>query len=208
MTQSLNPHNAFIGQVMLFAGNFTPAGWEPCDGKQLPIKDYAALFSIIGSYYGGDGRTHFALPDLRCAVPVHAPWRLGDGRRSAAAEWPCVQLTEQQLPPHTHSAKFKGEQAQVTGTVGITAKKAPGQGTLVNDAFLGEGSGTGGAAYIYVPGPSTAPSVRLSGGSFSAQTTPQGTVQVEPAGKSAPVVLPHIAMTWCICVQGLYPSRA
>ena len=60
----------FIGVVKLFTGNYAPAGWHFCDGSLLPIQQYAALFSIIGTTYGGDGRTNFALPDLRGRVPV------------------------------------------------------------------------------------------------------------------------------------------
>lgn len=61
-----------IGVVKLFAGNFAPVGWHFCDGSLLPIQQYAALYSLIGNYYGGDGRTNFALPDLRGRVPVGA----------------------------------------------------------------------------------------------------------------------------------------
>ncbi|HAE13956.1 MAG: tail fiber protein [Chitinophagales bacterium] len=59
-----------LGEVRLFAGSFAPRGWAFCDGQILNISEYSALFSIIGTYYGGDGRTTFALPDLRGAVPV------------------------------------------------------------------------------------------------------------------------------------------
>jgi microcystin-dependent protein len=61
---------AMLGEVKLFAGNFAPDGWFLCDGQLLPIAQYTALFSILGTTYGGDGRTTFALPDLRAAVPM------------------------------------------------------------------------------------------------------------------------------------------
>lgn len=61
----------FIGQVILFGGNFAPRSWALCDGQLLPISQYTALFSILGTTYGGDGRTSFALPDLRGRVPIH-----------------------------------------------------------------------------------------------------------------------------------------
>ena len=63
---------AFIGSIILFAGNFAPRGWEMCDGRLLSIMENTALFSILGTTYGGDGITTFALPDLRGRVPVHA----------------------------------------------------------------------------------------------------------------------------------------
>ena len=74
--QTLNDEGAVwseptLGQVAMFAGNFEPRGWVYCDGRLLPISQYNALFSLLGTYYGGDGRTTFALPDLRGRVPVH-----------------------------------------------------------------------------------------------------------------------------------------
>ena len=61
----------FIGQIIMFGGNFAPRGWAYCDGTLLPISQYSALFSILGTIYGGDGRTTFALPDLRGRVAMH-----------------------------------------------------------------------------------------------------------------------------------------
>lgn len=60
-----------LGEITLFAGNFVPVGWAPCDGRLLPIASNTALFSVVGTAYGGDGRTSFALPDLRGRVAVH-----------------------------------------------------------------------------------------------------------------------------------------
>lgn len=69
---SFSQVEAFIGEIRMFAGNYPPVGWEFCEGQTLPIQHNEALFSIIGTYYGGDGRTNFKLPDLRSRVPVHA----------------------------------------------------------------------------------------------------------------------------------------
>lgn len=65
-------YDPFIGEIILFGGNFAPRGWAFCDGQLLPISQYSALFSILGTTYGGDGRTTFALPDLRGRAPIHA----------------------------------------------------------------------------------------------------------------------------------------
>ena len=62
----------FIAQIVMFGGNFAPRGWAKCEGQLLPIAQYTALFSILGTTYGGDGRTTFALPDLRGRVPLSA----------------------------------------------------------------------------------------------------------------------------------------
>ncbi|MBK9035274.1 MAG: tail fiber protein [Myxococcales bacterium] len=62
-----------LGEIKLFAGAFVPTGWAACDGRMMPIQHFAALFSLLGTTYGGDGRTTFALPDLRGRVPIHGP---------------------------------------------------------------------------------------------------------------------------------------
>jgi len=64
--------DAMMGEIKLFAGNFAPRGWAFCEGQLIPISQNSALFSILGTQYGGDGRTTFALPDLRDAVPISA----------------------------------------------------------------------------------------------------------------------------------------
>lgn len=94
----------FIGQIIMFAGNFAPKGWAVCDGQHLQIRSYPALFSVIGTYYGGDGRTTFALPDLRGRVPIHqgsGPDLTGKkmGMRGGAEN---ITLTVSQMPAHNH----------------------------------------------------------------------------------------------------------
>lgn len=90
----------FIGEIRIFSANFAPVGWALCEGQLLAVATYDALFSLLGTTYGGDGRTTFGLPDLRGRVPLHQ----GDGFRTGqhgGAE--SVTLTTPQLPPHTHS---------------------------------------------------------------------------------------------------------
>ncbi len=95
----------FLGQIVMFAGNFAPRGWAFCDGQLLPISQNQALFSILGTTYGGDGRTTFALPDLRGRVPMHqgrGPG-LSDRRLGQKGGQETVTLTTNQLPSHNHS---------------------------------------------------------------------------------------------------------
>lgn len=94
----------FVGEIRMFAGNFAPRGWAFCDGQLLAVSQNDALFSLLGTIYGGDGRTTFGLPDMRGRVPIHAgsgpglsPRRLG---AKAGAEK--VTLTVNQLPSHKH----------------------------------------------------------------------------------------------------------
>jgi microcystin-dependent protein len=86
----------------MFAGNFAPAGWMFCEGQLLPISEYETLFNLIGTTYGGDGQSTFALPDLRGRIPVHPDGSNFQQAQSGGAE--TVTLTTQQIPVHTHQA--------------------------------------------------------------------------------------------------------
>ena len=91
----------YVGEIRMFAGNFGPAGWMLCQGQLLPISEYEVLFNLIGTTYGGDGQSTFALPNCQGRVPVH----VGSGfvlAQEGGAEG--VTLTTQQIPAHTHTA--------------------------------------------------------------------------------------------------------
>jgi microcystin-dependent protein len=93
----------YVGEIRMFAGNFAPSGWMFCDGGLMPISENEALFQLIGTTYGGDGQSTFAIPDLRGRIPIHqgagagATYQLGE--QGGAEE---VTLTTQQIPAHTH----------------------------------------------------------------------------------------------------------
>jgi microcystin-dependent protein len=89
----------YVGEIRMFAGNFAPAGWMFCEGQLLPISENETLFNLIGTTYGGDGQSTFALPDLRGRVPIH----MGNGfilAETGGAEE--ITLTVQQIPAHNH----------------------------------------------------------------------------------------------------------
>jgi microcystin-dependent protein len=89
----------YVGEIRMFAGNFAPAGWMFCEGQLLPISEYEMLFNLIGTTYGGDGQSTFALPDLRGRVPMH----LGNGFTLAETGGvETVTLTVSQMPAHSH----------------------------------------------------------------------------------------------------------
>jgi microcystin-dependent protein len=93
----------YIGEIRIFAGNFAPQGWAFCDGQVLAISDNDVLFNLIGTTYGGDGQSTFALPDLRGRVPIHMG--TGAGTAFTLAETGGVEtvtLTTPQIPAHTH----------------------------------------------------------------------------------------------------------
>ena len=101
----------FIGQIIMFGGNFAPRGWALCDGQLLPINQYTALFSILGTTYGGDGRVTFGLPDLRGRVAMHAGNGPGLTPRSLgfASGTETNTLNTTQLPSHNHAIPNKEE---------------------------------------------------------------------------------------------------
>ena len=90
----------YIGEIRMFGGNYAPAGWMFCEGQLLPISENDALFTLIGTTYGGDGESTFALPDLRGRVPVHQGGGLQYAIPGGVTD---VTLTQQQIPVHTHA---------------------------------------------------------------------------------------------------------
>lgn len=177
----------FIGMIVQFGGNFAPRGWALCDGQLLPISDNtndnSALFSILGTAYGGDGRTTFGLPDLRGRAAKHAGngpglsnYSLGQkgGRES-------VMLTQNELPSHTHAC-------QVNADNGLGNKSSPNNKVWAADDT---------AERIYSNNPTTDAVMRSDA------------VVAEPTGNSQPfeIMGPYQCVNFIIALQGIYPSR-
>jgi microcystin-dependent protein len=114
----------YVGEIRMFAGNFAPAGWMFCEGQLLPISEYETLFNLIGTTYGGDGQSTFALPDLRGRVPLH----FGNGFTLAETGGvETVTLTVSQIPAHSHP---------FLGTANTAASNSPtGNLGAVNNVF-------------------------------------------------------------------------
>lgn len=89
----------FVGEIKMFAGNFAPRGYALCDGQLLAISQNEALFSLLGTTYGGDGRTTFALPDMRGRLPIHSEGSFNLGQKSGSET---VTMTVSQMPQHEH----------------------------------------------------------------------------------------------------------
>jgi microcystin-dependent protein len=114
----------YVGEIRLFAGNFAPAGWMFCDGQLLPISENETLFNLIGTTYGGDGQSTFALPDLRSRVPIHFGAGFVLAETGGVEE---VTLSVSQMPSHNHpllaslnNAGISSATGNVTGQVGAT----------------------------------------------------------------------------------------
>jgi microcystin-dependent protein len=113
----------YVGEIRMFAGNFAPAGWMFCEGQLLPISEYETLFNLIGTTYGGDGQSTFALPDLRGRLPIDQ----GNGftlAQQGGVE--TVTLTTQQIPTHTHAFIATTTTATATTPAGNFAASSSG----------------------------------------------------------------------------------
>ncbi len=207
LTGSINQVKAqegYIGEIRMFAGNFAPRDWAFCDGSLLPIANNTALFSILGTTYGGDGRTTFALPDLRSRIAVHpgtgpglSTYRLGE---KAGSEQ--IVLNNTQLPTHTHSAILSNGTATIKASSAIGTSSVPGQGGATTLAATGTGRSGGSLLYN-----STTPDIPLKTG--ETENNVSGSITVSNAGASQPVsiVQPVLGMNYIICVYGIFPSR-
>jgi microcystin-dependent protein len=171
----------FVGEIRLFAGNFAPTGWALCNGQLLPIAQNTALFSLLGTNYGGDGRTTFALPNLQGAAPLMAGQGNGLSGRSLGETGgeTAVTLTTTGMPLHTHSASATG---------------SPGAAPDPANAVWGVAAVARGTA-MYAASPGTGP-----------QMSPQ-TLPISGNGQPHNNMPPYLALTFIIALQGIYPQR-
>ncbi|AWP28115.1 MULTISPECIES: phage tail protein [unclassified Paenibacillus] len=104
---------AFLGEIRMFAGNFAPQGWALCNGQILSIAGNEALYTLLGTLYGGDGQNTFALPDLQGRVAVHPSTAYARGQKAGAQE---VTLNSNQLPAHTHQVYTASDSSTISST--------------------------------------------------------------------------------------------
>ncbi len=180
----------FLGEIMMFAGDFAPEGWALCNGQPLPIAQNDALFKLIGTTFGGDGTTTFNLPDIRSRVPIHAghgkglsSYGLGD---TGGAEQ--VSLTVAQMPTHTHLA--------------MAAADATGQVPTPAGGFWSNPPAKDFAIYHnldYVTPMNPLPPLE-----------PMAPTIVEPTGGSRPHEnrQPYLAFSFCIALFGDFPRQS
>jgi microcystin-dependent protein len=107
----------YVGEIRMFAGNFAPNGWEFCAGQLISIAENETLFNLIGTTYGGDGQSTFALPDLRGRLPVHQGLGFGMGNAAGSEQ---VTLTTDKLPSHTHALQASTEPNNQVAPAGST----------------------------------------------------------------------------------------
>ncbi|MDQ6477210.1 tail fiber protein [Dyadobacter sp. LHD-138] len=191
---------AYMGTVMAWAPNFAPRGWAFCQGQTLSITQNSALFSLLGTTYGGDGQTTFRLPDLRGRTPLGAgngpglsPYELG---QSSGAE--SVTITLNEMPAHNHAAQTGNAPIQVSASNADTSTPANGLSIAVPGTVSGRDfSPTLGFN-------SAAPNVTLN-----QATSGPAAVNVGVSGGSHPHnnMQPYLALNFIICMQGIFPPR-
>jgi microcystin-dependent protein len=169
----------YVGEIRMFGGNFAPAGWMTCDGQLLPISEYETLFNLIGTTYGGDGQSTFALPDLHGRVPVHMGTSFAGGTYTLAQTGgqQTVTLTTQQLPSHSHPLTATNTSQTLSPSNAIPAVPNSTQSnTAIYDG--------------------TAPTTGLLPASIQAQGGSQPHDNMQP----------YLAVTYIISLFGIYPS--
>jgi microcystin-dependent protein len=172
------PATPFVGEISIFGFNFNPLGWEFCNGQLLPIAQFDVLFALIGTTYGGDGQTTFAVPDLRSRMPVH----LGQGpslsnyQIGQQAGQENVTVILNQLPVHNHTYNAVSDAGEVSAAAGAY---------LANTGALDREYKTGGTIV-----PMNANAIAPAGGN-----QPHNNIK------------PYAALNYCIAFEGIFPSR-
>lgn len=177
----------FIGEIRDFSfTNIVPSGWHRCDGSLLPIQSNAALYSLLGTAYGGDGRVTFGLPDLRGRVMVGEGQLPGGGTyvRGNTGGQEKVTLTENTMPPHSHSFACVASK----GTVGVP----------LNNTFSSAGTNTA------MP---TEEPLYVAPGGNSIPLNP-GSIGPSGSGGGHNNMQPFLVTNYCIALRGIYPSRS
>jgi microcystin-dependent protein len=168
----------FVAEIRIFASNFAPTGWATCDGQLMPISQNTALFSLLGTFYGGDGKTTFALPNLQGSVPMQPGQGQGlslhDLGETGGSD--SVTLITSEIPLHSHALQ---------ASAGVAASRDP------TDAAIARSRG----ANAYGPATSL---VAMS---------PQA-LAVAGGGLPHNNMQPYLTLTFCIALQGVFPPRS
>ena len=167
----------YVGEIRMFAGSYAPRGWAMCDGQLLQVSQNDALFSLLGTIYGGDGRTTFALPDLRGRLPIHAGQGpgLSNRRLGSRAGAESVTLNVNELPSHSHPMKADENLASSPNPAGNVLAQ-----TTTLDLYL-----------------ETTPDTPLANSSITSTG----------GGRSHTNLMPFLCVSFIIALFGIYPSR-
>ena len=196
-SQPANASEPFLAEIKMFGGNFAPRGYAFCDGQLLAISSNTAVFSLLGTTFGGDGRTTFALPDLRGRTAVHPGTGPGLsnirlGQRGGAEN---VTLSISNMPSHTHTATTTVDSitATLNGTNSAGDSSTPGGNSLASKNRTD----------IYS---TNAPDVSMHAGSITATGTASTTVNNTGSGSAFSIRAPYLGINHIIALPGLFPS--
>jgi microcystin-dependent protein len=183
----------YVGEIILVGFDFAPVGWALCDGSLLPISENETLFQLIGTTYGGDGQTTFALPDLRGRIPIGSGQGPGLQNRilGETGGTEAVALTVQQIPSHSHAVDTSGL------TASLRCKAGPGnQRSPVGNVHAIEAAGA------TMPYSSAEPNATMSG-------VPVDISGMSEAGgiDSHDNMQPYLTLNYCISLFGVFPSQ-
>lgn len=167
----------YVGEIRMFGGNFAPAGWAFCDGQLLPISENETLFNLIGTTYGGDGQSTFALPDLRGRIPIHQGQGPGLSNYilSQAAGVESVTLNVSQIPNHNHAYLATGP--------GGTLQPSPVGSAVTNDRVI-----------------------MFSPGLLTPETMAVQTVSPVGGSQPHDNMMPFLCVSFIISLFGIFPS--
>jgi microcystin-dependent protein len=169
----------FLGEIRNFGFNFAPQGWALCQGQLLPIAQNTALFSLVGTFYGSNGTTDFALPNLQGCIPT------GQGSGPGLSNYdvgqvggaPTVSLVAANLPAHTHTLPASATAGRISTPTASSVLGATGRGFA--DAYAASGGSTMAAASVTAAG----------------------------SGSPHNNMMPYLVTNYCIALEGIYPSR-
>lgn len=195
----------YLGQILLFAGNFAPRGWAYCNGQLLAISQNDALFSLLGTTYGGDGRTTFALPDLRGRAPIHSGTGPGlttrrPGNRSGTETSALNTLT---MPNHFHMTT-----QLLHGKVQVNAVEDDANSDEPTDHYLAIPN-IEGTNQIYSSNPAES-AMKTFAPVIPETTAPSDTITLENTGSGRAFnnMQPILCINYIIALEGEYPSRS
>ncbi len=168
----------FLGEIRMFAGNFAPTGWAFCQGQLLPIAQNQALFSLLGTTYGGDGRTSFALPDLRGRVPVGFGQGPGLSNKDLGQQFgtETVTLTTAQMPAHSHTVNAVTSE----GNQNLPTNSLPANTKTLDKEYSDAASNT---------------------------TMKSGMIGITGSSQPVNISQPSLGVNFIIALQGIFPSR-